>query len=391
MHLAPHPKPAHPDPEFGRIVIVHDWLTAKGGAEFVLQTLLEMFPEADLVTLVDTLPDRDRHWLGNTPVYHYNHWLTRHFAKRYRWFLPLMPRWIENIDLSDYDLIISSSHTVAKGVIAHPHQTHLAYIYSPMRHAWDLSFAHFRDGSFGKGLKAWLIRRWLHRFRIWDSVSFMRPDKVIATSHFIRKRLQHVANLTTPVVYPPVPKREPVATPAPMLNYYLIVSRLVPYKSIDRIIAAFNKMPDKTLIVIGSGPQTESLKNLAQPNTHFLGYLEDDEVTRWMQYAKAFVHMATEDFGIAPLEAQSLGTPVIGYAHGALSETIRDLDCHESPSGVLFHSQTPQALQQAVQKFETQSQITQDACKANAERFSQARFKAQFRQQLTQQGRSPKC
>lgn len=366
-----------------KTVIVHDWLTANGGAEKVLKLLLSIFPGADVMTLVDTLPEDERQWLGATKVYSVDSFLLKQFPKKYRWFLPMMPFWIEQLDVSEYDLVISSSHAVAKGVICHPHQTHIAYIYSPMRYAWDLQFEHFKRGDFGRGLKLWLIKRWLHRFRIWDSVSFLRTQHLIATSGFIADRIQRVCGRKTPVIYPPVDSLKPqlnkeLQSQIPEKNYYVIVSRMVPYKQVNKVVEAFRKMPDRTLVVIGDGPQRKPLEKEVSNNIIYKGYMEQPDMVAYIASAKAFIHMAIEDFGIAPLEAQSLGIPVIAFSRGALSETILDIRSSRTPTGVLFDEQTAESLQEAVDVFESQHLIDAVNCIKNAERFSTMRFQAEF-------------
>jgi glycosyltransferase involved in cell wall biosynthesis len=371
------------------VVIVHDWLTVNGGAEKVVGQFLELFPQADIITLVDNLQGNDRAWLKDTHVIVFEHWLLKLFPKKYRYFLPFMPRWIEQIDLTEYDLVISSSHAVAKGVICHPHQYHLAYIYSPMRYAWDLQYEHFARGDFGRGLKAWLIQRWLHRFRIWDAVSFLRPDCVVGSSHFIAKRIKQVCQRTAPVIYPPVISLQPTLNPIRKAeiaqqegDFYIIVSRLVPYKGVNLAVESFANMPDKKLIIIGQGPELEVLQSQATANVLFKGYLPQVEMVAYMAAAKAFIHMAVEDFGIAPLEAQSLGVPVIGYGRGALLETIPALDTSSQPCGVLTKDPSAKGLLEAIQRFEQQTQITSEACQHNAQRFDNQRFKTEFLQQV---------
>ncbi|WP_178861479.1 glycosyltransferase [Thiomicrorhabdus cannonii] len=369
-----------------RVVIVCDWLTVNGGAEKVLQLLLEMFPQADIYTLFDALKPSERCWLKQTKVITSKSLLLRYFPSKYRWFLPIMPFWIEQFDLVDYDVVISCSHAVAKGVITHPHQTHLAYIYSPMRYAWDLQFEHFERGDFGRGLKGWLFKHWLHRFRVWDAVSFLRPDQVIASSHFIAKRIEKVVNLDCPVIYPPVSPLNPgLAEEVEGLpeHYYVIVSRMVPYKNIDKIIRAFAQLPERNLVIIGNGPLLSAFQQMASANVTFLGYLPKEQMIYVLQKARACIHMAVEDFGIAPLEAQSLGVPVIAYQRGALHETIMGIGRSSRPTGINFKDNTPESLISALEVFEDYQQkvgISQSHCIENSRRFSVETFRLAFMQ-----------
>lgn len=372
-----------------KVAIVCDWLTVNGGAEKVLQVLLDMYPRADIVTLVDNLKEPNRGWLKNTKVITSKSWPLRLFPSKYRWFLPTMPFWIEQFDLSDYDVVISCSHAVAKGVITHPQQVHIAYIYSPMRYAWDLQFEHFERGDFGLGIKGWLIKRWLHRFRIWDATSFLRPDQVIASSHFIAKRIKKVTNLDCPVIYPPV---TPLNTSMQEFEisglpkeYYVIVSRLVPYKNIDKVIQAFAKLPHRNLVIVGEGPLKSDYQKIATENVSFLGYLSKEKMVHVLEKANACIHMAVEDFGIAPLEAQSLGVPVIAYERGALQETIIGIGTSEKPTGVHFQQNTPASLAAAIHQFETYQQqigIRKTDCIANSQRFRVENFRDRFMQAL---------
>lgn len=364
-----------------RVAVIHDWLTVKGGAEKALQAILEIYPKADLYTVVDTLPQKHRSWLKGHKVIPCDNWVLRLFPQQYRYFLPFMPRWVEKINLDGYDLIISSSHSVAKGVICHPDQLHIAYIYSPMRHAWDMQWEHIDNGFFGKGIKAWLIKCWLHKFRIWDTCSFLRPDYLIATSHFIQRRISKVCNRQAPVIYPPVDPLQRVAQKVPEKDYYLMVVRMVPYKRVDIVVEAFQQMPDKKLILIGEGPLLDKLRKQAEtyPNIDFKGYLADNEMIAYLQSAKAFIHMAKEDFGIAPLEAQSLGIPVIAYGQGGAKETVVDLTVNQRATGILFHQQNSEALKETVDIFEEQgSKINSKDCIENAKKFSKQNFQTEL-------------
>lgn len=364
-----------------RVAIVHDWLTAMGGAEYTLQQLLTLYPQADIYTMVDILPEKERHWLKGHRIFTSPLQSFSFLTKRYRQMIWLMPFWIEQFDLEEYDLIISDSHAVAKGVIVHPHQKHLAYIYSPMRYAWDLTYEHDRIGVLGSGLKRFFLQHWFFRFRLWDVASSLRPDVMIAISHFIRKRIRKSWGREASVIYPPVDvEGSPFSKEKE--DYYITVSRLVPYKRIDLIVEAFRAMPDKKLVVIGDGPMYEELSKNLPSNVTLEGYLGRDEMLRKLSVAKAFIFMPKEDFGIAPLEAQACGTPVIAYGCGGAAETVRGLD-QRDPTGVFVSYQDTESLAEAVGIFESNAdKFVPEQCREWAMKFSQSRFREEFSQHV---------
>lgn len=351
-----------------KVAIVHDWLTVNGGAEIVLKHLLMMFPEAKLYTMVDTLAPEKRAWLAGREVHtsclQKNNWVKEH----YKYFIPFMPYLVEQFDLSSYDLILSSSHAVAKGVIVHPHQKHIAYIYSPMRYAWDLMYEHEQLGVFGKGLMKFFMKRWLHKMRIWDFVSAQRADVMLADSQFIQKRIQKCWARQADVVYPPVEFDECIFEERKE-EYYVTLSRLVHYKRVDLIVEAFNQMPDKKLIVIGEGISLATLQKTANDTITFTGYIPRKEAMAYISKAKAFVFMAKEDFGIAPLEASACGTPVVAYGQGGARETVID-----GVTGIFVEEQTSESLIEAIRLFEQQT-FDAKRCAEHALAFSVENFK----------------
>lgn len=353
------------------VAIIHDWLSVNGGAEIVLKHLLKMFPEADLYTMIDTLPTDKREWLAGHNIYTSCLQKIPWVRKHYRYFIPMMPYLVEQFDLSSYDLVISSSHAVAKGVIVHPDQRHIAYIYSPMRYAWDLMYEHARLGVFGKGPLNLIMKCWLHKMRLWDFVSAQRPDVLLADSYFIQRRIKKSWGRDAKVVYPPV-EFDACVFEEKKEEYYVTLSRLVQYKRVDLIVEAFNHMPDKRLIVIGDGPSLKNLQKMAKENITVMGYLPREEAMRYVQKAKAFLFMAKEDFGIAPLEASASGTPVIAYGKGGASETVVD-----GVTGVYVEEQTSEALINAIEYFETFT-INPQKCKEHASLFSVENFNKNF-------------
>jgi glycosyltransferase involved in cell wall biosynthesis len=360
-----------------KIAIIHDWLVTYAGAERVLEQMLLCFPGADLFSLVDFLPSGSRSFIMGKPVKTSFIQKLPNAKVKYRSYLPLMPLAIEQFDLSEYDLVISSSHAVAKGVLVGPDQLHICMCYSPIRYAWDLQFQYLRESNLEFGLKSWLARWLLHKIRLWDVRTANSVDHFIAISDFIVRRIEKTYRREATVIYPPVDVSG-FSFQADKQDFYLTASRMVPYKKMPTIVEAFSSMPDKRLVVIGEGPEFAKCKAVAGPNITLMGWQPFDVLKDHMQRAKAFVFAAEEDFGIAPLEAQACGTPVIAFGKGAVLETIQGLDMPH-PTGLFFNEQTPAAIKAAVEIFETVvTQITPDACRENVMRFSPERFRVQF-------------
>lgn len=330
-----------------KIAIVHDWLTVYAGAEKTLEQILKLYPEADIFTIVDFLPEKDRSFLKDHKVT--TSFIQKlPFAKRkYRQYLPLMPLAVEQFDMSAYDLIISSSHAVAKGVISGPDQKHICICYSPIRYAWDLQHQYLHESGLNKGLKAWLARYFLHKIRMWDYRTANGVDEFIAISEFISKRVWKVYRREATVIYPPVDV-ESFTLCSEKEDFYLTASRMVPYKKMDLIVEAFSQMKDKKLIVIGDGPDFEKIKAKAGENVILMGYQPFEVLRDHMQKACAFVFAAIEDFGITPIEAMACGTPVIALNKGGTAETLID-----GVNGVHFEEQTIESISQAIDRFET--------------------------------------
>ena len=355
-----------------KVAIVHDWLVVSGGAEKVLQNIIECFPNADLFSLVDFMEDRA--CIKGKPVQ--TSFIQRlPFArKRYRAYLPLMPIAIEQLDLSAYDLVISSSHAVAKGVLTGPNQMHVSYVHSPIRYAWDLQHQYLRESHLTSGLKSAMARVLLHYIRGWDSRSANGVDHLLANSKFIARRIRKAYQRDATVIYPPVdlshmPMREKKD------DFYVTASRMVPYKRIDLIVKAFSQTPERKLVVIGDGPDMKKVKAAAGDNVTILGHQPFDVLVDHLQRARAFVFAAEEDFGISVVEAQACGTPVVAFGRGGALESVLGLP-RERPTGVFFKEQTTESLLEAVERFEKYSGLF-DArqCRRNAERFSSEKFK----------------
>lgn len=360
-----------------KIAIIHDWLVLYGGAERVLEQMLQCYPQADLFSQVDFLPPDQRGFIMNKPVKTSFIQNLPNAKTKYRNYLPLMPLAVEQFDLSGYDLILSSSHAVAKGVLVGPDQLHICMCYSPIRYAWDLQHQYLAESNLTHGLKGWLARWLLHKIRLWDVRTANGVDQFIGISHFIARRIAKAYRREAEVIYPPVDVTG-FAFQADKEDFYLTASRMVPYKKMPMIVQAFAAMPDKRLVVIGEGPEFDKCRAVAGPNVQLLGWQPFDVLKSHMQRACAFVFAAEEDFGITPLEAQACGTPVIAFGKGAVLETIHGLD-YAAPTGLFFDEQTPESVVAAVQRFEAERhRITPQACRDNALRFAPERFRAEF-------------
>lgn len=361
-----------------RVAVVHDWLLDYAGAERVLGEILRCLPHADLFTLVDRMPAADRRRIG--PQRARTSFLQRMpgIPRLLPWYLPLMPVAIEQLDVTGYDLVVSSNHAVAKGVIVSPDALHVSYVHSPMRYAWDLQHRYLDDSGMAHGLRGVAARWLLHRLRLWDHRAAAGVDCFVANSSFIARRILKAYRRESQVIHPPVDIEGLTPEPGARSDYYLTVGRLMGYKRVDLMLEAFAALPDRRLVVIGDGPELDPLRSSAPRNVTLLGWQPDDVVRRHLRAASAFVFAAVEDFGIAPLEAQACGTPVIALGRGGAAETIAGLES-DAPSGVLFEEQNAQALGDALRRFEAErARITVAACRANAERFSAARFRDQF-------------
>jgi glycosyltransferase involved in cell wall biosynthesis len=361
-----------------KTALVHDWFAdMQGGGEKTFEEIYALFP-SPIYTLL-----RNFHHIQGTryekETFHtsFIQKLPRSL-KNYRSYLPFYPLAIEQFDLSSYDLILSNSHCVAKGVLTHADQMHLCYCLTPMRYAWDLYHQYLNEAKITKGIKGRLAQFFLHYLRLWDFNSSGRVDAFAAISHYVAKRIKKTYRREAKVIYPPV-NTAFYQVASKKDDFYLTASRLVPYKKIDLIIEAFSKMPEKKLVVIGEGPDRDKLKEKATKNIELLGYQSNESLKAYMQKAKAFVFAAVEDFGIVPVEAQACGTPVIAYGKGGALETvIRD------QTGIFFEQQTPEALKNALCCFE-QMEFDPLAIRAHAETFATPRFSREFKAWVEQE------
>jgi glycosyltransferase involved in cell wall biosynthesis len=351
-----------------KIAIVHDWITNHGGAENVLLVLHDLFPDAPVFTSV------------------YNQRKMAHFKgidirtsflqkfplakSKHRWFLNFMPMAFESFDLKNYDIVISSSHSCAKGVITKMETMHVCYCYTPMRYAWDESQEYIKNSNFPLLLKKWYIPKTMNKIRIWDRLAADRVDYFIAISDYIRKRIKKYYRQDSVVIYPPVDTSK-FSISFEKKNYYLAVGRLIPYKRFDLIIETFNKngLPLK---IIGIGPEYNKLKQIAKPNINFPGYIPNNILPTIYNRAQALIFPQSEDFGIIPIEAMACGIPVIAYKAGAAKETVVD-----GITGIFFEEQSVQCLSNTIERF-SKMMFDPQKIRENALRFDIEEFKKQI-------------
>jgi glycosyltransferase involved in cell wall biosynthesis len=359
-----------------RVAIVHDWFDKPGGAERVLHELIVCFPDADLFAVVDMLSDDDRSIVCDKVVKTTFIQKLPGARKHFRRYLPLMPLAIEQMDMSQYDLVISSSWAVAKGVITGPDQLHVAYVHTPIRYAWDQQHDYLRLGQLDRGLKSAFARLALHWLRLWDIRTANNVDVWLANSSNVARRIRKTYGKHAKVLHPPVRIQDFTFT-AEKAEYYFTCSRLVQYKRIDLLVDAFLSRPRSELVVAGDGPELTALKERARraSNIHFLGRKTDGEVRELLRNARAFVFAANEDFGIAPIEAQACGTPVIAFGRGGALETVRGLGS-ERPTGCFFEEQTAASIVEAIERFENLAvPIDPEDCRENATKFRSELFR----------------
>lgn len=355
-----------------KTVLIHDWLVSSvGGGEKVLQAMHELFP-SPIFTLIQNPEKLKTGYFAQKQIH--SSWIERlPFAQsKFRSFLPFFPLAVEQFDLSGYEVILSSSHCVAKGVLTHADQMHICYCHTPMRYAWDLSFEYLQEAKLEKGVKSALARFFLHYLRGWDLQSAQRVDWFIANSKVVARRIQKLYGRKAEVIYPPVDTKF-YEYQAQKESHYVTASRLVSYKKIDLIVEAFSHMPHRKLIVIGDGPEFSKIQKKAGKNVELLGYQSNEKLKDYLQRARAFVFAAYEDFGILPVEAMACGTPVIAFGKGGAKETVI-----EGKTGTFFEEQTVSSLIQAIERFETLSldpfQIHQ-----HAQSFCLEQFQSQYK------------
>ncbi|MDZ7766680.1 MAG: glycosyltransferase family 4 protein [Melioribacteraceae bacterium] len=357
-----------------KIAIVHEWFLDYMGSEKCVESFTNLYPAADIFSLIDFLNDDDRNRIlkGKRAETSFIQKLPKSKTS-HRSYLPLYPLAVEQLDISDYEIILSSSHSVSKGVLSNSKQLHICYCHTPMRYAWDLYHQYIHESGLSSGLKGYFAKYFLHKIRIWDFISSQRVDHFIANSNYIAKRIKKNYGREAEVIYPPVDV-DKFQLSNKKGDYYLIVARFVPYKKVDIAIKAFKNLPDKKLVVVGSGPDEDKLRSLASSNVEFLGYQSDENLAELMRNAKAFIYTAEEDFGITIVEAQAAGTPVIAYGVGGASETVL-----HGKTGLLFNEQTANSLVDAVKKFEQGLDFEPKVIRDHAKQFSRVRFEKEIK------------
>lgn len=376
---APAPKPLPTRIAGLRVAIVHEWLENYAGSERVLEQLLLCFPSADIFAVVDFVDEAERGFLQGRKVQ--TSFVQRlPFARRhFRHYLGLMPIAIQQLDLSGYDLVISSNHAVAKGVLTGPDQIHVSYVHSPMRYVWDLQHQYLSQMGMDRGLKG-MYARWLFgRLRTWDVTTAHQVDHFVANSNYIARRIQRTYRRDSRVIHPPV-NVDRFLPSCGKEEFFLMACRFVPYKRAEIVVESFARRRDRRLVVVGGGPDEARVRAAARgaPNVEFIGFVDQQALVDLMQRARAFVFAAEEDFGITLVEAQACGTPVIAYGRGGANDIVVTEEA-EWPTGLLFDRQDPDSISEAVDRFERlEPQITSDACRINALRFSEARFRTEI-------------
>ncbi|MEM7081896.1 MAG: glycosyltransferase [Pseudomonadota bacterium] len=369
-----------------KVAIVHDWCVVYGGAERVLEHIIDCYPDADVFSLIDHVPEDQRGFLrGKKPKTSFLQSIP--FIDRiYRKLLFLLPFAIEQFDLSEYDLVISSTYCVAKGVLTGPNQVHVSYCHSPMRYAWDHYHEYLRESNLERGPLSWFARRVLHRIRNWDVRSSNTVDHFVANSRFVQARINKFYRRSSALVFPPV-ETELFKLNEDKQAFYVAAGRFVPFKRLDLAVEAFTQMPDKKLIMVGDGPDMAKLATKAGPNIEFVGFQPPEVMNDYLSKAKALIFPSEEDFGILPVEAQACGTPVVAFGSGGALETVKGLDVSgqdtASPTGIFFGRQEADSLIEAVQAFENHySAFSAADISAHAAEFGPERFKREFREQV---------
>jgi len=364
-----------------KVALVHDFLNQYGGAERVLEVLCEMFPAAPIYTIVYD-KERMRGKFSEREIRtSFFQKLPRYFRRNMKWVLPFLPTAPETFDLREFDLVISSSGAWTKGIVTRLDTLHIAYIHSPMRFIWDYNEKYLKEDRHNK--LGFFIRPFLSYLRLWDKLAADRPDYLIANSKYTQARIAKYYRRESTVIYPPVGKLQNPKSKIKITNseenskFFLIVSRLSPYKKIDRVIEAFNKLR-LPLVVVGTGKQEKALKLMAKDNVKFLGWVPDEKMLPIYENARAFIFPSVDDFGIAPAEALMRGVPVIAVRRGGVQEITE-----EGRTGEFFDSATPEVIADAVRRFgENEKNYDREYIARSAGKFSKERFVRDMREYI---------
>ncbi len=367
-----------------KIALIHDWLTGMRGGEKVLEVLCELFPCAELFTLLH-IPNAISEIIEERKIHTSFIQKLPNVEKRYRHYLPLFPRAIEQFNVDKFDIIISSSHCVAKGIKKRPKTLHICYCHTPMRYIWDMYHSYFRNNGSGIVTRM-AMAAFVNYLRRWDTSSSDRVDFFIANSNHVAERIKRIYNRDAEVIYPPVDIRNFRISKAEG-GYYLIVSAFAPYKRVDLAIESFNRL-GLPLKIIGTGQDEKRLKKIASSNIEFLGWKSDRELVDYYANCKALIFPGEEDFGIVPVETMASGRPVIGYGKGGILETVvplqgswsRGQQSGENPTGIFFHKQSTESLMNAVKQFEKrQLQFDKEKIRRHAIKFDRGIFKQRIK------------
>ncbi|NTU70198.1 glycosyltransferase family 4 protein [bacterium] len=352
-----------------KIALVHDWLTNFAGAEQVLLSLMELFPEAPIYTSIYK-PEKMPAEFKTRTVYTSS--LQKFSFIPHQLLFPNMAKAFEEFNFSDYDIVISSSHASSKGIITKPETLHICYCHTPTRYLWSHYFEYLNQMQFGvlNPIIRMRMPRIAHKLRIWDRLAADRVDLWVSNSNNVKKRIKKYYKRNATIIYPPIDTNF-FELEENKKNYYITASRLIPYKKIELIIETFNKL-GKEIKIIGAGPKEKEFRKIAKENVKILGRVTDDELKRYYKEAKGFIFAAEEDFGIVPIEAMASGTPVIAYQKGGAIETIQD-----GKTGVFFKEQTKESLIDAINRFENASFRAKDI-REYALSFNKNRFKKEF-------------
>lgn len=376
-----------------RVALVHDFLVQRGGAEKVLRELCEMYPSAPIYTLLYNKEKMGDMFEGKDIRSSYLQKFPKFLRKRYQWLAPFFPVLPETFDLREFDLVISSTGAWSKGIVTKLDTVHVAYLHSPMRFVWDYNERYLKEKKWGKF--SFFTRIFFNYLRVWDKLASERPDLLIANSVYTQKRIEKYYRKESIVIYPPVSSSDvpDVASVQNDVNesgkqmqhynkqrdksseqaYFLVVSRLSPYKKVDVAVEAFNKL-GLPLIVIGTGEQEKYLRKIAKENIQIFGWQNDAVVQEYLQNAEALIFPTDDDFGIAPVEAMLAGTPVIALRKGGALETVQ-----EGITGEFFDAQTPEVLADGIRRFMlNKDKYNKDVIMKRGQEFSRERFRNEF-------------
>jgi len=359
-----------------KLAIVHEWFLDYMGSEKCVESFTNLWPDADVYALFDFLNDEHREIIlkgknSKTSYLQKFPFMEKHFRN----YFPLFPFAVEQHDVTGNDVVLTSSHSFAKGIITSVNQLHICYCHTPIRYVWDLYHQYLKESNLDKGFKGYIAKRMLHKIRLWDSTTSNRVDYFIANSNHVAKRIKKIYGKDSEVIFPPV-DTDKFETESNKDDYYLVVSRFVPYKKVDLIVNAFAQMPDKKLVVIGDGPDMNKIKAAAGKNIELLGHQSFSELKKYMMKAKAFVFAAEEDFGITNVELMACGTPVIAYKIGGASDSVI-----HNKTGILFDEQNTKSIIDAVNNFEqNKDKFDPIEISKHAESFSRKNFEINIKE-----------